>query len=302
MSRPVLKVVKPGMHTLVQDEGRSGMQAFGVPIGGVMDRSAYRQANWLVSNPLGNPCLEITLIGPKLYFLEDAFIAFTGADIGIKINGVAVTMYETLYVKKEDVIDFGRMTNGCRSYMSINGSWKVTELFGSVSLMSGTTLGPLVKGDHIEVQSSSKVELRSLPRPTYLDDKELRILKGPEYDLLDKSGVAQIVGQIFSVTSHSNRMGIRLKGKPILLLEVPEMISSGVYPGVIQIDNSGLPIILGADAQVSGGYPRVASLIVADMPILAQLAPGDEFCFSWISMGEAARINQNYFEKIFQIE
>lgn len=294
-STATLYFEKPGLQTLVQDPGREGYRAFGVPVGGAMDRGAARAANWLVDNPFETPVLEITLMGPRIRISGDCQIALTGADLSAQIDGQAAPRYETVKVRSESVLSFGKARAGCRAYLAVGGKWQVRSWLGScsASAYAGKELTPdsfSGRNSRIAIQTHPSISYRHIPtedRPGYPPRLRVRVLPGPEFESFSPYAVGRFFSRGYRLTADSNRMGFRLDAQILDFKPEREVISSGVLPGTIQVTNSGRPIILMADAQTTGGYYRLAQVISADMDRLAQLRPGDEVWFSLATLEEA---------------
>ncbi len=287
--------IKPGLQTLVQDNGRMGQQAFGVPVGGVMDKSAARIANWLVGNDVKSPLLEIALTGPHIEFEGDCQIAIAGADISPTIDGKPVNMYQTITVNDGTELKFRALKNGCRAYLSIGGDWQIKKWLNSSSafLLSDQNLTPdsiPVKGDHLVIEGIKNVDVKSFPprlQPKHQSPIQIGIIPGPEFDDFSKKAVDHFLNNQHTISNDYNRMGYRLETILSDFDPKQEVISSGIVPGTIQITNSGQPIILMADAQTTGGYPRIGNVITAHMDKLAQAKPGDQIKFSLVKLEDA---------------
>ncbi|MCR9287545.1 MAG: biotin-dependent carboxyltransferase family protein [Bacteroidetes bacterium] len=281
---------KPGLHTTIQDLGRIGHQSFGVPVSGVMDEFSAKMANWLVGNQANTPLLEITLLGPKIEFKNDSQIALTGADLSPKINGILANLNETLFIKKGDIMSFGKVKSGCRSYLAIRGIWQVKTWLGSASYVpqNGSVLTPdsLIKKDHsISILSDSIIEKKILPKKLIVDYpaiQYIQVFPGPEFDSFSKIEIAQFFGQNHEITPDSNRMGYRLNTQLIKNQINKEIISSGIIPGTIQITSAGKAIILMKDAQTTGGYCRFLNVISSNLDKLGQMKPRDKIRFSLV--------------------
>ena len=308
-----LKVVTGGLQTTVQDLGRVGHQAQGVPVGGAMDRIALRLGNLLVGNDEGAAALEATLIGPAISFENGGgtLIALTGADLEPSIEGIEVPMWHPLWVEQGSTLRFGRARTGCRTYITVAGGIDVLPVFESRStylrakfggvdgraLKSGDVLhagDPPDASKHIadELHASAgprvviaRWSLGSSLRPSYGDDVVVRAVRGAHLDSLNDDAV--MFGSTFRVSSSSDRMGYRLEGSTLALRAPIELLSEGTTFGTVQLPPGGAPIILMADAQTTGGYPRVAEVASADLPLVAQLKPGDRVRFRLISLDEA---------------
>jgi len=283
---------KPGLQTLVQDHGRIGQQAFGVPEGGVMDRSSSCIANWLVGNQPNAPVLEMTMIGPEIEIEGDCQIALTGADISPMLDDYPAAMYKTLSMRSGSKLSFGPIKNGCRAYLAIRGKWMVKKWLESQSafLLGDQDLTPdsiPTKGSMISIRSIDPISTREFApelRPNLVDKTKISVLPGPEFNDFSEDAVGYFFKRGHKITADSNRMGYRLDTELPGFNPENDVISSGIVKGTIQVTISGQPIILMADAQTTGGYPRLANVITAHLDKLAQLKPGDEIRFSLVDL------------------
>lgn len=295
-----LHVVKPGLHTLIQDTGRPGYQAFGVPLGGALDRTAARQANWLLDNPENTPVLEITLLGPQIRITGAPQIAITGADMSPTINGQAVPMYQTIQVPDDAILSFGALRNGCRAYLGVRGQWNVPTWLHSASAVLPqhphcTPQSFLYKGQVLTIQTKAPIPIRTCPTPCFSKPNtpvSVRTIPGPEFDFFSPLTIASFYGRTQQVSPDSNRMGYRLTAALDGKIPDSQLISSGIVPGTIQIPASGKPIVLLADAQTTGGYHRIAHVIQADLDLFGQLKPGDTIRFSLVTLHEAVELSK----------
>ena len=276
---------KTGLQTSIQDCGRSGWQEYGVPASGAMDKKSYQLANLILGNPITTPCLEITLIGPEILIEGCGQMALTGADISPKLNGKSIDLCKIIDLQEGDRITFGICRSGCRSYLAMRGEWQLPKWLGSCCPVpyagALTNLPPPVsRNDEITIIYRSKAILREIEcEQNVAKEKMVRIIPGPEYDLLPKAVKADFFGRSHIISSQSNRMGYRLEGKLKGYQALPELISSGVIPGTVQVTKSGQMVILMADAQTTGGYHRIAVVVQDDLDILAQCRPGEEIRF-----------------------
>ena len=288
-----LKILKSGLQTTIQDHGREHFRAFGVPKSGPMDLASAQLANWLVGNPESAPLMEITMVGPDIQFQGQGQIAFAGAPFKVILDGQSLPFNRSIEIDGQHNLTIGKAPKGCRCYMAIAGNWGLSSWLDSCSAspQSGTELTPdsvIEKGTTITIYNAKPVGLRSVSRPWIEAPKPVvRVLAGPEYHLFSTSAIKELLGEEFTITPQSNRMGYRLNN-PLDNYRTPvEVISSGVVPGTIQVTHSGQLIVLLADAQTTGGYPRIANVISADQDKLAQMRPGDSFSFRLISLKEA---------------
>lgn len=280
-----LHFLKAGLQTTVQDLGRFGQQHLGIPLNGVMDKRAAQLANELVGNTPDSPVLEITLLGPQIQFEGNCYIAITGANLNPSVSNKVVPLYQTFSVADEDILNFGKCVNGCRAYLAIGGSWQLPQWLGSYSasaIKDFTPASHMQQGSRIVIWEHSKVPEKIIPEPqrkAYEDDMDIEVIPGPEFEKIPRNVIAQFFGQSYTISPDSNRMGYRLREKIGNYKAITEVISSGIVPGTIQITNEGQPIILLADAQTTGGYPRIANVTFRDLDKLAQNKPGDAIRF-----------------------
>jgi antagonist of KipI len=282
-----LNVIRGGMLTTVQDLGRRGHLAEGVPLGGAADPFALRVANMLVGNAEDAPALEVTLTGPELEFPEAAWIAVCGA----RFEGVPP--WRPVRVEAGDRLKFGKRVQGCRAYLSICGGFDVERVMGGKGTFLAAGIGgfqgrALRDGDAIRSVPSEReltghwsLDERMFPR--YSREPTVRVMPGTH---AAEFGDALYSGR-FGVTARSNRMGIRLDGPKLACASGGDLVSTAVASGTIQVPPDGNPIVLMADAQTLGGYPRVAHVASVDIPLLAQLAPGDGVRFTRTTVAEA---------------
>ena len=273
-------VIRAGMQTTVQDLGRRGHLAEGVPLGGAADPFALRVANLLVGNPEGAPALEVTLTGPELEFQEAAWVAVCGARFE------DVTAWRPVRVEKGARLKFGKRLQGCRAYLAVSGGFDVEPVMGGRGTFLAAGIGgfkgrSLRDGDVLTcvpsaLQPTGHWSLDERMFPHYSREPSVRVIPGAH---AAEFGDALYSGR-FGITARSNRMGIRLDGPALRRMESGELLSTAVGPGTIQVPPDGNPIVLMADAQTLGGYPRVAHVAAVDIPLLAQLAPGDGVRFT----------------------
>jgi antagonist of KipI len=287
-----LRVVQPGILTTIQDTGRPNAVASGVPPGGAMDRFAHSAANLIVGNDRGAATLECTLAGPRLVATRSCVIAITGGDLG-----PSIPMWSAIQLAAGDEVAFAGRRSGARAYIAIGGGVIGDRWLGSMSTNLMCARGgmhgrPLVAGDVISTGEwhDPPVAGRTLDeqlRPDYTD-RSLRVIRGPHYARLSHEAQHELWTAAFVVNPSSNRMGYRLDGAT---LEAPgdELLSFPVLAGVVQLPSGGQPILLMADHQTAGGYPVIATVTTASMPVAAQLAPGDELRFEDTSIDDALR-------------
>jgi antagonist of KipI len=280
-------ILRAGMMTTIQDLGRPGHLAQGVPVGGAVDSFALRVANLLVGNPEGAPALEMTLIGPELEFGGPTWIAVGGA----AFDGVPV--WRPIRVEAGSRLRFGNRLRGCRAYLAVAGGFDVAPVMGGRGTFLAAGLGgfhgrPLRDGDVVPTCEAERSlaghwSLDERVLPAYSREPLVRVIAGTHAGAF---GPGLFAGR-FAVTARSNRMGIRLDGPKLGRSTEDELVSTAVAPGTIQVPPDGNPIVLMADAQTLGGYPRIGHVASADLPLLAQLAPGDGVRFAAATLAEA---------------
>jgi len=297
----VLEVIKPGLLTTIQDRGRHGYQAFGMPVAGAVDEFALRVANILVGNPEGAAALEITLLGPHLKVLAPVKLALTGADLGARINGAEFPRWETVAVNPGDEITFTAVREGCRAYLAVAGGIEVPEVMGSRATYLRGKIGgiegrALQAGDLLRAGSQKERNLpvgtRLTPAliPKYSSAITLRVIPGPQDDHFTQGGLDTFFQSEYTVTTEADRMGYRLQGPTIEHREGADIISDGIPLGAIQVPGHGLPIIMLADRQTTGGYPKIATVCSVDLSLIGQAKPGDKVRFAAISREEALQL------------
>jgi antagonist of KipI len=290
-----LRVVSPGLLTTIQDLGRPHAVTAGVPAGGAMDRFAHVAANLIAGNDRAAATLECTLIGPRLRALQSCVIAIAGADLGPQVNSEPIAMWTAIPLREGDELSFGRRRQGARAYVAIAGGFLADRWLGSLStnLMSargGMHGRALVAGDVLRagdslVPGETGRTLEPAARPQY-DDHVLHTIPGPHASRLRAGSRETLLAATFAVHHDSNRMGYRLDG-PRLDSDGDDILSFALVAGTVQLPRGGRMILLMADHQTAGGYPVIATVVSASMPVAAQLAPGDEVRFEEVSLDEA---------------
>jgi biotin-dependent carboxylase-like uncharacterized protein len=308
-----LQIERPGLLSTVQDLGRTGLQHLGVPVNGVMDEVAHRLANLLVGNEEAEATLEMTLSGPRLRFGEDAVIAVCGADMEARAGERLLPAWRPVRLPRGTVLDFGRATRGARTYLAVAGGFDLPPVFGSRStaLMGGYgghRGRALRKGDALPLRQP---ELAGTPRWTALlartrqglaypgwsvsragmspprRPQMVRLVPGLHHDRFSEGAREQLTRALYRVARDSDRMGFRLEGAPLTVARSGDGLSEGMVMGAIQVPPDGNPIVLMADRQTAGGYPVIAVVAHADLPLMGQVAPGDDVQFRFISLAES---------------
>jgi antagonist of KipI len=299
-----MEVVKPGLLSTVQDGGRIGQARFGVAPSGAMDVPALRLANALVGNGADAAALELTLLGPVLRFQHEAVIAITGAEIDVRVDAAAMPMWRPLYLPAGTLLTLGGMRRGARSYIAFAGGLQVSTCLGSASADVNAGIGRALRsGDELETLAQAYPAWRgdrarvhgpswSLAPAHWFDlhSRPLRAVTGRHFDALDDTSRSRLFADEFRVASDSNRVGFRLQGTPLQLVQPLELISEAVDFGTVQLPPGGAPIVLMAEHPTTGGYPRIAQIAAVDLPYLAQHRPGDRLRFERIDAGHAERL------------
>lgn len=312
----VIKVIKPGFQTTVQDLGRIGYSHFGISLSGAADQVALRIGNMLVGNDQNATALELTLVGGEFEFQESTQISITGSNFQPRHDNKEVPMWTTLNVKAGQILSFQNTLDGARCYLCISGGFAVPKILGSASTHLLTSLGglngrPLIKGDSLTYDSSRNINenyyrLKKEVINKLYCNKEVYVTKGPQINCFSYDSINIFTSSYFIIREDSNRMGLRLTGPKIERLKQDDIITEGVSLGAIQISYDAQPIILFVEHQTTGGYPKIANVISADHHRLGQLKPRDEIKFSFVSIDEAYKLRKeietlvsiNSFEKL----
>jgi KipI family sensor histidine kinase inhibitor len=280
---PLFEVLAPGVFTSIQGAPRFGLGSLGVPAGGAMDPGALAAGNALVGNPSGAAALEMTLSGPELLFRSDAVVALAGADLDAEWNGEAAPHGEAIPVREGDRFAFGRARAGVRAYLCVAGGLRQPS--------PAQTTRRLARGDVVLRAGPGEPNAAAPPiRPARAsggDALALRALPGPQAAVLDEGSPDRFFGATYRVSGESDRRGIRLEGPALALRRSPDIPPEGTAQGAIQVPGNGLPIVLGPDRPVTGGYAKFATVIARDWPILAQAPPGAAVRFVPVTLAEA---------------
>lgn len=303
-------IVNPGLYTTVQDRGRWGYQEFGMPVAGAMDDYSFRLANILVGNDEYEGVLETTLKGPEIAFNMEAVVAITGANMVPKVNGYAVPLWRSIKINKGDVLSFEMAKEGTRGYIAFAGGLDISKVMGSSSTFVRGGIGgyegrKLKSNDELNLKKSDvglqDITNRAIPMeyvPNYKKQCIVRAVLGPQDDCFTDESVETFFGAEYEVTNEADRMGYRLSGPALEHKEGADIISDGINLGSIQIPGHGMPIVMMADRQTTGGYTKIATVISVDMPLIAQLKPGDKLSFEKIDIQEAHKVYKAYEERL----
>ncbi|MBA3480149.1 MAG: biotin-dependent carboxyltransferase [Lautropia sp.] len=317
-----ITVLKPGALSQLQDLGRYGYQRFGVVVGGVMDEWSHRLANALLGNDEDDATLEITLTGPSLRFDQAATIAICGADLSPRVDGAGLTHGlphgRPVRIEAGSQLRFGARASGARAYLAVAGGFDVTLVMGSRSTYARGGFGgldgrSLRKDDVLAVRqvalaipppdappaaspAASPVALSIPPSPIIVPPvridpvQPIRIIAGRHWDVFTPQARRLLLEAEFTIGAASDRMGYRLQGPVLARARQVELISEAVTAGTIQVPPDGLPIVLMADRQTTGGYPKIANVASADLRVMAQMTAPQALRFVLISLADAQRI------------
>lgn len=305
-----ITVLRPGLATTFQDCGRHGHQHLGLPVGGAMDLRAHQLANLIAGNEQDMATLEITLMGPTLRFEAPACIALAGGDLSPTLNGAPAALGRPLVVRPGDVLSFGARRSGVRCYLACHGGFELPAVLGSQSTYLRGALGgfhgrALRKGDALplcamlpaETLNALAADLNDIAiyLPSTLANNpraRVRVMRGPHTDLFTDEALGAFFNTPYRIANESDRMGYRLRGEQLPLRENKQLLSEGATFGSIQVPADGLPIILMADRQSIGGYPKIGHVATVDLPQLAQCMPGEEICFEEVSLTQARKLDR----------
>ncbi|MTD26817.1 5-oxoprolinase subunit PxpC [Erwinia sorbitola] len=288
----MLKIIRAGMSSTIQDSGRTGWRKYGIGLCGVLDHPAMQTANMLVGNAPDSPVLEITLGQFCAEFRRDGWIALAGAGCHAELDGQPVWTGWRTAVKKGQRLTLSMPRHGMRSYLAINGGYAIDEKLGSGSTdlkagFGGFNGRQLLDGDSLPLGQPTRQFRQPAGVRQLLWGNRVRAIPGPEYHEFSEESQEGFWRSPWRLNPQSNRMGYRLQGRKLQRDATRDMLSHGLIPGVVQVPPSGQPIVLMADAQTTGGYPRIACVIEADLYHLAQLRLGEPIHFECCTLEEA---------------
>ena len=306
----MIEIISAGMLSTVQDLGRFKVMKNGFTQSGVMDAYSTKIANKLCKNDINAPVIEMTMFGITAKFKGEHIFAISGGIFDVSLNNKPVRTNKAYIAKDGDVLSIKGAKQGLRCYLAVAGGFDVPLFMGSASTNLKINVGgfngrKLKAGDILKIGKADKIkniEKRELPENTYNNTVRVRVVLGPQDDMFSENDLMLFSKQQYTVTSDLDRMGIRLWGIALRGKEKLEIISDAITFGSIQITNSGMPIILMADHQTTGGYAKIATVISADLPKLAQVKPNDKISFEIIDIdtAEKAAIKQKKFiDKLF---
>jgi len=303
----MITVIKPGLSDSIQDLGRFGYQKYGVVTSGVMDAYSHRIANFLVGNEAHESTLEMSLLGPHLLFEEDTMISLCGGDLSPTVNGQSIPLWRPILIEKGTVLKLSAARLGCRGYLAVAGGFQVPLKMNSRSTYLKAEIGGF-KGRVLKAGDTLKIgSVQPLPKtlfterplsksqttnwrvaedllPAFSNEYEIQVMRGRQFDLFDEESQHLFFKRTYTVGSQSDRMGYRLSGPTLTLKSPSELISEAVSFGSIQVPPDGQPILLAADRQTAGGYPKIGQVSTIDFTRIAQAKPGDRLTFKEISL------------------
>ncbi|VFR97661.1 Allophanate hydrolase 2 subunit 2 [plant metagenome] len=305
-----MRVERPGLLSTLQDTGRYGQQQYGVSVNGPMDEWSHRLANALVGNPEQAAVLECTLGGPRVVFSEDTLIAVCGARLPVTAGGQAIPQDRAVLLKRGTVLDLGLRQDGARAYLAVRGGFAPEPVLGSRSTNLRAGFGghegrALKGGDRVALSPRRALPMLPIERrmvqsglPVLLApaidtatahrfDTAIRVIAGPHWQAFTHAAHHSFTTQPYAATQQSDRMGIRLKGESLSLVAPLELVSEATVFGAVQVPPDGQPIVLMADRQSAGGYPKIGYVASADLPLLAQAMPGDALRFTLVDQAQA---------------
>ena len=304
-----LEVITPGLMTSVQDRGRFGFQALGISVSGALDPDGFDLANALAGNEAGTGALEIRMLGPTLEVTaESVTVALAGTGAGIEVMSPEremISACRSVTFRKGQVFRIGAIGDSAVCYLAVHGGFYLPDVYGSQSTCMSAGFGGfhgriLEKGDCLPLRKAAaeSVSQRILRRPPEPDSSPvIRVIAGPQDDYFSAAGIETFFGTGYTVSQAVNRMGMRLEGAAVAHEKGFNIASDGIVRGAIQVPGNGLPIILMADCQTTGGYPKIATVISTDMPKLGRMMPGADIRFEAVSVEEAEAVARDHHER-----
>lgn len=291
-----LRVLRPGLLTTVQDLGRFGLGSLGIPPAGAADPRSAMLANRVAGNSAGAAVLEMTATGGRFEVLAELRFAAAGADMPLSRNGERLALGALHEAREGDALEFGTSSRGLRTYLAVAGGFDVPPVLGSLSTHLAAGMGGyqgrrLEAGDILESRPAAprSESAEAPPEAASIFDSPvlLRVLPGPQADLFLPEVLRRFSESVFRVSAQSNRMGLRLEGERIPARNESEILPEGAPVGSVQVPSGGDPIILMPEGPVTGGYPKIACVASADLPLLGQIRPGERVRFGFITEAEA---------------
>lgn len=292
-----LRILEAGTFTTVQDLGRPGRGAFGVPPSGGFDALALRAANLLVGNPQDAATLECTLNGPVLASDRDLVVSLAGAACDTRAGDTPIELGTSFVLRARHALRVGRAISGVRCYLAVRGGIDAPIVLGSRATHVAAGIGgiggrPLAAGDLLDVGADpgdqpKRRRLSATALPELAGEIVLRAIPGPQEEAFTLAGRRGFFSAVYRVSPHSDRSGVRLEGEAVELASTPDLDPEGTVEGAVQVPGDGMPIVLGPDRPTTGGYAKIATVVTADMSLVAQARPGTALRFKSVTIAEA---------------
>lgn len=299
------RVRSPGLLTTIQDRGRIGFQSLGVPVSGAMDLVSFEAANAIVGNAPDIEALEIAYQGPSLEVQAASMrVAYVGGEAPVDVVSASgqtrrVNARQSVRLLKGDVLKIGALSGSAIGYLAVEGGLDLPQFLGSRSTLTRGAIGgykgrALAAGDIVplRLESAPERDEQRLPKLDLSAPARFRVVLGPQEDYFTTAGIETLLSSSYLITPSSDRMGMRLDGPKLAHALGFNIVSDGIAPGTIQVPGNGLPIILLADRQTTGGYPKIATVISADLPALGRLRPGGKIAFAKVSVEDAQALRR----------
>jgi biotin-dependent carboxylase-like uncharacterized protein len=301
-----LRAVAPGAHVTIQDGGRRGWRRFGVSGCGAMDMLSLAAANALVGNPPDAPALEFAHVGGSWEVVADSMrIAVAGGSFGVAVDGAPVQPWRSHRLQRGQLLHIKGAGDAVWGYLAVAQGFDLTSELGSCAthLRSGLGGGRLTEGDMLPLRAASVPVMRErqLVPHAYADDP-VRVVLGPQDGYFSRDEVAAFLAATYRVTHRSDRMGTWLGGPAVTHSGGFNVVSDGLVPGCIQIPGSGMPVVLMMDCQTIGGYPKLATIVSADLARFAQSRPGTAVTFASLEIDAAQLLYRGYRKALAAIE
>lgn len=290
-----LRIESPGLFSTIQDLGRVGYQRIGVPPSGALDTLSLRMGNAVLGQPQGMAALEMCRVGVRLV-VECASLRFcvTGADVPVTLDGQPLAAWRSHTARAGQILQIGRIRGGA-AYLCVQGGFAIAPVLGSLSTYTRAALGGfegrrLAEGDRLPLTLAEAPDMpeRLLPHPVPAERaRPLRVLLGPHAEMFTEAAIRTLLSEAYQVTHNADRLGIRLQGPALEHLGAKEIVSDGNNTGCMQVPGDGQPILLMPDRQTAGGYPKIATIITADLHRLGQAVPGSQLVFEAIAPEQA---------------
>lgn len=298
----MLRVEKTGLYTTVQDLGRFGYLAHGVPTSGALDFRSHMLVNAILGNDFKCATIEMTYVGAHFKVLATNYIAALGADMDFRVNDVEMPLGKVIKVTVDDDITFKTATKGMRTYLGIAGGFQTEKILNSRSthetIQFGSRLnsGDIINSEHSHIPSENK-RIKTIEQ-----DIDIRVVPGQQYEYFSKTELNKFLNEPYKISSKSDRMGFRLVGEKLHSEQGYDIVSEPTLLGSIQVPADGMPIVLLNERQTVGGYPKIATVIKADIPKLAQLQPNESVTFKLVELDQAKKLYKNMMEQLYNNE